>query len=68
MTTWQSLLYCAAEVTLKRMGNQMAVTGTESLTVDFKEANTPAVAECAAATASHGHCRRTIPLSRVTYT
>jgi Schlafen, AlbA_2 len=56
MTTWQSLLYCAAaDVTLERIKNLVAVTGTEPLTVDFKEASTPAVAECAAAMANlHG--------------
>jgi hypothetical protein len=57
MTTWQSLLYCAAaDVTLERVRNLVAVTGTEPLTVDFKEGgSTPAVAECAAAMANlHG--------------
>ena len=57
MTTWQSLLYCAAaEVTLERIKNLIAVTGTEPLTVDFKEGgNTPAIADCAAAMANaHG--------------
>jgi hypothetical protein len=57
MTTWQSLLYCAAaDVTLERIRNLVAVTGTEPLTVDFKEGgSTPAVAECAAAMANlHG--------------
>ena len=45
MTTWQSLLYCAAaDVTLERVRNLVAVTGTEPLTVEFKEASTPAVA------------------------
>jgi predicted HTH transcriptional regulator len=54
MTTWQSLLYCAApDVTLERIRNLVAVTGTESLTVDFKEGgNTPAIADCAAAMAN----------------
>jgi hypothetical protein len=38
MTTWQSLLYCAAaDVTLDRIKDLVAVTGTEPLTVDFKE-------------------------------
>ena len=38
MTTWQSLLYCAAaDVTLERIRNLVAVTGTEPLTVEFKE-------------------------------
>jgi Putative DNA-binding domain len=57
MTTWQSLLYCpAADVTLDRIRNLIAVTGTEPLTVDFKQGgNTPAIAECAAAMANmHG--------------
>lgn len=56
MTTWQSLLYCAAaDVTLDRVRNLAAVTGTEPLTVDFKQGSTPAVAECAAAMANlHG--------------
>ena len=57
MTTWQSLLYCAAaDVTLERIRNLVAVTGTEPLTVEFKEGgSTPAVAECAAAMANlHG--------------
>jgi hypothetical protein len=57
MTTWQSLLYCAAaDVTLERIRNLVAVTGTESLTVDFKEGrSTPTIAECAAAMANtHG--------------
>jgi hypothetical protein len=54
MTTWQSLLYCAAaDVTLERIKNLIAVTGTEPLTVDFKEGgSTPTVAECAAAMAN----------------
>jgi hypothetical protein len=57
MTTWQSLLYCAAaDVTLERVRNLVAVTGTEPLTVEFKEGgSTPAVAECVAALANlHG--------------
>jgi Schlafen, AlbA_2 len=57
MTTWQSLLYCsAADVTLDRIRNLAAVTGTEPLTVEFKEGgSTTAVAECAAAMANlHG--------------
>jgi hypothetical protein len=46
MATWQSLLYCAAaDITLERITNLVAVTGTEPLTVDFKEGSTPAVAE-----------------------
>ena len=57
MTTWQSLLYCAAaDVTLERVRNLVAVTGTGPLTVEFKEGgSTPAVAECAVAMANlHG--------------
>jgi hypothetical protein len=42
MTTRQSLLYCAAaDVTLDRIKNLVAVTGTEPLTVDFKEVQRP---------------------------
>jgi len=57
VTTWQSLLYCAAaDVTLDRIKNLVAVTGTEPLTVDFKEGgSTATIAECAAAMANtHG--------------
>jgi hypothetical protein len=57
MTTWQSLLYCVgAEVTLDRIKNLVSITGTESLTVDFKEGGrTATIAECAAAMANaHG--------------
>jgi hypothetical protein len=56
MTTWQSLLYCArADVTIERIADLVAVTGTEPMTVDFKESATPRVAECAAAMANtHG--------------
>lgn len=57
MTTWLSLLYCsAADVTLDRIANLAALTGTEPLTVDFKEgARTGTIAECAAAMANaHG--------------
>ena len=54
MTSWQSLLYCAAaDVTLDRIKNLMALTGTEPLTVDFKEGGkTATIAECAAAMAN----------------
>jgi predicted HTH transcriptional regulator len=54
MTTWQSLLYCAAaDATFDRIKNLVAVTGTESLTVDFKEGGkTATIAECAAAMAN----------------
>ena len=57
MTTWQSLLHCsAADVTLDRIKNLVAVTGTESLTVEFKEGgSTATIPECAAAMANaHG--------------
>jgi hypothetical protein len=54
MTSWQSLLYCAAaDVTLDRIENLVALTGTEPLTVDFKEGGrTATIAECAAAMAN----------------
>src|ERR1035437_6012422 len=54
MTTWQSLLYCAtADVTIERIRGLIAVTGTESLTVDFKEAgNPPRIVDCAASLAN----------------
>jgi hypothetical protein len=53
MTTWQSLLYCAqADVTIERIRNLIAVTGTEPVTVDFKESATPRIADCAAAMAN----------------
>ncbi|HEY6315853.1 MAG TPA: RNA-binding domain-containing protein [Streptosporangiaceae bacterium] len=54
MTTWQSLLYCAAaDVTLDRIKNLVALTGTEPVTVDFKEGGrTGTIAECAAAMAN----------------
>jgi hypothetical protein len=56
MTSWLSLLYCAAaDVTLDRIENLVALTGTEPLTVDFKEGNprrTATIAECAAAMAN----------------
>ena len=45
MTTWQSSLYCAAaDVTPERIRNLVAVTGTEPLTVDFKEGGSTAAA------------------------
>jgi hypothetical protein len=57
MTTWQSLLYCAvADVTLERIKNLVAVTGTEPLTVDFKEASTPAVARRSCRPSVMGAC------------
>ena len=56
MTSWQSLLYCAqADVTLERIRSLVAVTGTESVTVEFKESATPRIADCAAAMSNtHG--------------
>jgi hypothetical protein len=57
MTTWQSLLNCAAaDVTLDRVKALVGLTGTESLTVEFKEdGNTLRIAESAAAMANtHG--------------
>src|SRR5215472_5214080 len=56
MTSWQSLLYCAqADVTIDRISSLIAVTGTESATVEFKESATPRIADCAAAMANtHG--------------
>jgi hypothetical protein len=48
MTSWQSLLYCApADVTIDRIKNLIATTGTEPLTVHFKQSSTPKIAECA---------------------
>ena len=54
MTTWQSLLYCsAADVTLERMKALIGITGTESLTVEFKrDGSTLRIAESAAAMAN----------------
>jgi hypothetical protein len=54
MTTWQSLLYCAAaDVTLERIRGLIAATGTEPLTVEFKgDGNTPRTADCAVAIAN----------------
>jgi predicted HTH transcriptional regulator len=56
MTSWQSLLLCAqADVTINRITSLAAATGTEPLTVDFKEKATPRIAECVASMAnSHG--------------
>lgn len=54
MTTWQSLLTCAAaDVTLDRIRALIGITGTESLTVEFKkDGNTLRIAESAAAMAN----------------
>jgi hypothetical protein len=52
MTSWHSLLACArADVTIERIAQLAATTGTEPLTVDFEEKAGPRVAECVA---SHG--------------
>ncbi len=52
MTSWQSLLACAqADVTLERISSLVANTGTESLTVEFKEQSTPRVVDCVASMA-----------------
>lgn len=53
MTSWQSMLGCAqADVTLERIAALVAETGTEPVTVDFKEKAGPRVAECVAAMAN----------------
>ena len=56
MTTWHSLLACAqADVTIERITSLAATTGTEPLTVDFKEKATPRLADCVASMANtHG--------------
>jgi len=56
VTSWHSLLACAqADVTLERITSLTASTGTETLTVDFKEKATPRLAECVASMANaHG--------------
>lgn len=56
MTSWRSLLACAqADVTIERITSLVASTGTEPLTVDFKEKATPRLAECVASMANaHG--------------
>jgi Putative DNA-binding domain len=56
MTSWHSLLACAqADVTIERISSLAATTGTEPLTVDFKEQASPRVAECVASMANaHG--------------
>lgn len=53
MTSWHSLLACArADVTIERLASLAAMTGTEPLTVDFKEKATPRIAECVASMAN----------------
>jgi Putative DNA-binding domain len=56
MTSWHSLLACAqADVTIERIQALAASTGTEPLTVDFKEKASARLADCAAAMANtHG--------------
>jgi predicted alpha/beta hydrolase len=53
VTSW---LGCAqAEVTIERIASLAATTGTEPLTVDFKEKASPRLAECVASMANaHG--------------
>jgi hypothetical protein len=53
MTSWHSLLACAqADVTIERITSLAGSTGTEPLTVDFKERATPRIAECVASMAN----------------
>jgi len=56
MASWHSLLACAqADVTIDRIASLAATTGTEPLTVDFKEKANPRLAECVASMANaHG--------------
>jgi len=56
MTSWHSLLACAqADVTIERIASLAATTGTEPLTMDFKEKAGPRIAECVASMANaHG--------------
>lgn len=53
MTSWQSLLACSqADVTFERIADIATATGTETLTVEFKEQHTPRIADCVAAMAN----------------
>jgi Putative DNA-binding domain len=53
VTSWHSLLACPqADVTVERLTSLAASTGTEPVTVDFKERATPRVAECVASMAN----------------
>jgi hypothetical protein len=53
MTSWHSLLACAqADVTIERIASLVASTGTETLTVDFKEKADTRIAECVASMAN----------------
>jgi Putative DNA-binding domain len=56
MASWHSLLACAqADVTIERIASLTAITGTEPLTVDFKEKADSRLAACVASMAnSHG--------------
>jgi Putative DNA-binding domain len=56
MMSWHSLLACTqADVTIERITALAATTGTEPLTVDFKEKTTSRIAECVASMANaHG--------------
>jgi hypothetical protein len=56
MTSWHSLVGCAqADVTIDRIEALAAATGTEPLTVDFKEKAGPRIGECVASMANaHG--------------
>jgi hypothetical protein len=53
MTSWHSLLACPqADVTIERLAALAASTGTEPLTVDFKEKADRRVADCVASMAN----------------
>jgi hypothetical protein len=53
VTSWHSLLACPqADVTVERLTSLADSTGTEPLTVDFKEKATPRIAECVASMAN----------------
>jgi Schlafen, AlbA_2 len=53
VTSWYSLLACPqADVTIERIVSLTATTGTEPLTVDFKEKAGPRLAECVASMAN----------------
>ena len=53
MTSWHSLLACPqADVTIERLVSLAATTGTEPLTVDFREKADRRVADCVASMAN----------------
>jgi hypothetical protein len=53
MTSWHSLLACSqADVTIERITSLAANTGTEPLTVEFKEKATSRLADCVASMAN----------------